>query len=1153
MTKASAFIGTIVGLALIPAAVRAQTVIVEQTFDAFGACGNTCGDPCPLPGASGWVNDTAGDTMDWTVLGGATPSPGTGPSADHTSGTGRYLYTEASGTCSAADVADLEWRDVDLSAAISPFLQLWFHMYGADMGTLAVDVDPDGTAGPMGYASALAAFTDDQDLWQRTPRVDLSAHAGRVISIRFRGITGPGFESDMAIDDVAVYERLADDVGVASIDTPVDGCGLGASEAITVTLRNFGAAPQTGFGVELTVDSEAPIVETYTGTLAAASTAAFTFAATADLSAPGPHTITVRTILAGDELPANDSAARMVDTFPFGVISSFPTRETFEAGPGQWRVTGTSSFELGTPAPGAFSGASAWATNLSGDYGPDEDGAVESRCGYDLSGLTDPHVRLMIYRDGIEFSWDGARLEASTNGGASWVEVGTNISGGVGWYNDGEIDALPPPMDGWTGDGGAWETAAHPLTGLAGRSEVLLRVRFASDSLIHGPGLYLDDVEVFDNTNGLHVTNGPVAEPFAAIDADATRVVVQHIELSALGRRGSTVDGLTLTQSGTIPDAEIVAVELWQDDGDGAFDPDADTRLAGGVLGGGTVTLTPSPALTIPLLTRTSLFVTVDLAASVTPRATIAFGVAAPADVSVSTTPPVLFGATPIAGPTLTVFGPATIPFVDDLEGNRGNRTADAAATGTYPTVATTGGTIVPSAPTANDAVVGYARQVAASDGSGGTIPIRPNGGRSMAAISFDRGSAIGAVDYHFDMSGLTVADNLVWLQLAWNNANEEDHDADAVFVSVDGGSSWVAAPLRFDFTSPVAPGWAMETIDLSAALAAASAELSSDVIVRVQAGGDAALGDDGLLIDDVFVGQPQWIGLERTPAMVAVTAGGTDDVTARPVGEASQLTYEITNLGDLPLALSDASWTSSGPSNVSGVAVTQPADLTLDPGESTTFTVDFTVDAEAPFSFDVSFGGDDPRLAGADFGFTVSGVGVVPVLDVQRPAGTSITLGGVDDVGAVAAGVARSLDYRVENVGGVTLSWGGAAPVSIGATSNVTATVTAQPAGASLDAGAADAFAIEYTPASPGPFSFEVSVMAEGVMAFAYTVSGTADEMGGDGGVPGDGSVGPDGGTGGDDGCGCRAAGLGGRPRGGWALGLVWLALALRRRRRPR
>ncbi len=57
---------------------------------------------CPLD--NGWENLSNGeeDDIDWRVNTGSTPSTGTGPSSD-VSGTGNYLYLEASGGCNGLE------------------------------------------------------------------------------------------------------------------------------------------------------------------------------------------------------------------------------------------------------------------------------------------------------------------------------------------------------------------------------------------------------------------------------------------------------------------------------------------------------------------------------------------------------------------------------------------------------------------------------------------------------------------------------------------------------------------------------------------------------------------------------------------------------------------------------------------------------------------------------------------------------------------------------------------------------------------------------------------------------------------------------------------------------------------------------------------
>jgi len=105
---------------------------------------------------------------------------------------------------------------------------------------------------------------------------------------------------------------LSDDVGVISIDTPVDGA-LDAAETVSVTLRNYGLDDQTNFPVSFQVDNGTVVTENYTGTMAAGAVSSFTFTETADLSIAGQtYSMWAATGLVGDENIFNDSLETVV-------------------------------------------------------------------------------------------------------------------------------------------------------------------------------------------------------------------------------------------------------------------------------------------------------------------------------------------------------------------------------------------------------------------------------------------------------------------------------------------------------------------------------------------------------------------------------------------------------------------------------------------------------------------------------------------------------------------------------------------------------------------------------------------------------------------------------------------------------------------------
>lgn len=175
----------------------------SEDFETFTVCGTTTGCStvsCPL--ANGWKNmlNTDEDDTDWRPNAGSTPTNNTGPSQDFLPGdtTGKYVYIEAS-SC-ALKVAHMTSPCIDLSAALNPVLEFAYHMYGASIASLHVDVYNGG------WVEDVKVITGDQgDQWGTTV-ASLSAFAGSGVKIRFRGYTGFSSSSDLAIDAVKVME-----------------------------------------------------------------------------------------------------------------------------------------------------------------------------------------------------------------------------------------------------------------------------------------------------------------------------------------------------------------------------------------------------------------------------------------------------------------------------------------------------------------------------------------------------------------------------------------------------------------------------------------------------------------------------------------------------------------------------------------------------------------------------------------------------------------------------------------------------------------------------------------------------------------------------------------------------------------------------------
>ncbi len=194
-----------------------QAPVFEEDFDLMPICPNTdnCGETeCTI--LNDWVNESngVGDDIDWRLNVGATPTNLSGPTGDYTNnGFGRYLYLEASGECNF-QTAELLSPCIDLSESPGAVLRFYFHMYGSDMGELHVDVF-DGDAWTLDVMTPLSG--NQGNSWQEQ-EVALDAFAGKVVNIRFRGITGASFNSDLAIDGVMVYHPPVADFDYAYVN-----------------------------------------------------------------------------------------------------------------------------------------------------------------------------------------------------------------------------------------------------------------------------------------------------------------------------------------------------------------------------------------------------------------------------------------------------------------------------------------------------------------------------------------------------------------------------------------------------------------------------------------------------------------------------------------------------------------------------------------------------------------------------------------------------------------------------------------------------------------------------------------------------------------------------------------------------------------------
>ena len=131
---------------------------------------------------------------EWTRISGNTPSSNTGPSGDATSGSGSYVYVEATWP-NSPNKGPFALTSPSFLACVGS-VQFSYHMFGFSMGVLKLEEMTNG------IWTMIWSKTGDQGNSWRAAMVTTSAFVSQV---RFVGTTGTSFSGDMSIDDVTIW------------------------------------------------------------------------------------------------------------------------------------------------------------------------------------------------------------------------------------------------------------------------------------------------------------------------------------------------------------------------------------------------------------------------------------------------------------------------------------------------------------------------------------------------------------------------------------------------------------------------------------------------------------------------------------------------------------------------------------------------------------------------------------------------------------------------------------------------------------------------------------------------------------------------------------------------------------------------------------
>jgi hypothetical protein len=212
------------------------------------------------------------------------------------------------------------WENSDLISPIidcstHPTVRLNFNellKYFNDTAT--VSVSNDGNSWTIVHNSSLGLTQNASTPNPNNVDIDISSIAGGQDTVYIKFNYRANYSYYWMIDDVQLYEISNTDVSLTSIIAPVANCtALGATEAVTVNIFNSGASAITaGYDVTFIMDGGTPVTEHVMTAIPPDTNLVYTFTGTADVSAPGMHTIIAYIVMAGDTNTANDT---VVSTF----------------------------------------------------------------------------------------------------------------------------------------------------------------------------------------------------------------------------------------------------------------------------------------------------------------------------------------------------------------------------------------------------------------------------------------------------------------------------------------------------------------------------------------------------------------------------------------------------------------------------------------------------------------------------------------------------------------------------------------------------------------------------------------------------------------------------------------------------------------------
>jgi hypothetical protein len=396
--------------------------------------------------------------------------------------------------------------------------------------------------------------------------VDISELAARKNNVLIRFTLGPTNDywqfSGWNIDDFSLTGKfVSNDVGIASLISPLEGCGHTNSDSVTVIVKNYGFNDSYGLiPLQYSFHGQVSInYDTLYQVIPFGDSVQFTFKKKEDLTIPDIYSFSVRTDMQDDEDLLNDEFEKSFYVQPTIAIDH---TETFESKGGLWMAKpyNASSWECGFPGYGIDppSGSKLWMTKLLSFYPDNDSSFVESAC-----YQNQPDIRKILQLDYwviSEDNKDGASVQYSPDNGINWHLLDTSIAG-WSWYND-TLSALNSP--GWSGNSEGWVSTRLILPkAITEAPTTKFRLAFASDSENNNIGFAFDNfgVKVAPPDIGILQIDS-FADRCQYINPDQVEVTIKNFGINPVKQNDTIIVGFDFNQVKIATDTFRLSTDL---------------------------------------------------------------------------------------------------------------------------------------------------------------------------------------------------------------------------------------------------------------------------------------------------------------------------------------------------------------------------------------------------------------------------------------------------------------------------------------------------------------------------------------------------------------------------------------------------------------